>query len=101
MKRSTFIAIFTITHVMFILLIIHKQNRFINLSYQKQKKEKQKVELVEKKKDLMRQQYVLTNLQHVKQIAQETLLMKPTTISQVQKLPVTIDQNVTSLDNRP
>lgn len=85
MKRSWFITLFISTHILFILLIIHKQNRFIDLSYQNQKKEKQKNELLNSKKELTNQLYAQANHSHIKTYAIKNG-MEPISLAQVKKI---------------
>jgi hypothetical protein len=70
---------------MFILLIIHKQNRFIDLSYQKQKKEKEKEELSTRKKLFTNQLYTHANHAHIKTYALHNS-MESISLSQIKKL---------------
>jgi hypothetical protein len=86
MKRKTFAALFFSTHILFIVLIIHKQNRFISLSYEKQKKERVREELHEKKKLLTQQYHAHVNPSMVKDFAKSQLRMEPVALSQVRKL---------------
>jgi cell division protein FtsL len=59
---------------------------FIELSYEKQKKERIKAELIEKHQELIQQQYTLTNYEQIKKFAHEQLHMDPLTMNQVMKL---------------
>lgn len=86
MKKTTFAAIFFSTHVLFIVLIIHKQNRFISLSYEKQKKERKLEELHEKKTLLTQQYHALANPSLVKEFAKNQLHMDSIALSQVKKI---------------
>lgn len=86
MKKTTFAAIFFSTHIFFVLLIIHKQNIFISLSYEKQKKEKFREELAEKKKLLTHQCHALANPTVIKEFAKNNLHMEPIALAQVRKL---------------
>jgi len=52
MKRITFISMFIIAHIFFIFFMINKHMQVIKLSYQKQKYENEKKELMQKKQDL-------------------------------------------------
>jgi hypothetical protein len=86
MKRTTFAIIFFSTHVLFILLTIHKQNLFISLSYEKQKNEQLCAELQEKKTLLSRNYHALTSPIIVKDFAKKNLQMESVALSQVRKL---------------
>ena len=86
MKKLTFAFIFFGTHIAFIVFTIHKQNQFISLSYEKQKKEALRDELMEKQKQLTQQYHALTNPTYVKAFAQKQLSMEPVALTQVRKL---------------
>lgn len=86
MKRSVFISLFIGVHVVFVLLVIHKQNAFIALSYDKQRKEKMIAQLKETKKLLEREQYALTAHERVKTFASKELGMEPMSIKQLRTL---------------
>lgn len=86
MKKPHFAIIFLGAHVAFILLIIHKQNLFINLSYEKQKKEQLRTTLKEQKQQLLQQHYALSNHKDIKGFAHTQLTMEPITMAQVKKL---------------
>lgn len=85
MKKKTFIALFVSTHLVFILLVIFKQNKFISLTYQKQRKETLKESLIERKKELTQKVYAHNHAQ-VKQYARKRLHMEPLSINQVRKI---------------
>ncbi len=86
MKRSWFITLFVSVHILFVLLVIHKQNNFIALSYEHQRKHKRILELQDEKKQLLHEQYALTSHAHVKKFAQTKLGMEPVRITQMKKL---------------
>jgi len=86
MKRSTFITIFIGAHIIFAGLQIYKQNEFTRLSYNYQKKENQKEQLVKKKNQLIHEQFAQTNHTDIKEFARQHLQMEPVNISQVKKL---------------
>ncbi|MGE0207266.1 MAG: hypothetical protein AB7R69_05460 [Candidatus Babeliales bacterium] len=87
MKAHTFITLFISLHIGFIFLQIHKQSYLVELSYQKQKSEKIKHDLLEKKNNLMQQWYLVHNRAAIKQYAQEELGMKKITLSQIKQMP--------------
>ncbi len=86
MTRSLFIAIFVSAHIAFVLLTIHKQNAFIQLSYDKQRKEKAILALREQKKQLTQERYVLHSHEQIKKVAQQQLNLEPIKISQIRKI---------------
>ena len=86
MNRSFFIAIFVSAHIAFVLLTIHKQNAFIQLSYEKQRKEKAILALREQKKQLTQERYALHSHEQVKKVAQQQLHLEPIKISQIRKV---------------
>jgi cell division protein FtsL len=86
MKRSLFITLFVSVHILFVLLIIHKQNNFIALSYENQRTQKRILELQDSKKILLREQYALTSHEHVKKFAQTKLGLEPVKMSQIKRL---------------
>lgn len=92
MKRPYFITIFLGTQVFLVFFQIHKHSKMIRLSYQKQKSEQRKEQLVQQVQSLTQQLYVLKEQSSVKQFAQEHLGMKKIKISQVKKLDTTTPQ---------
>jgi cell division protein FtsL len=86
MKRSLFISLFVSVHILFVLLVIHKQNNFIALSYEHQRKHKEILKLQDRKKQLDRERYMLTSHEYVKQFAQTKLGMQPVRMSQIRKI---------------
>lgn len=86
MKKPHFAIIFLSTHIAFILLIIHKQNLFINLSYEKQKKEQARTNLKEQKQQLLQRYYTLSNHNDIKSFAQNSLNMEQISMAQIKKL---------------
>ena len=86
MKKTGFLLIFISTHVVFVFLQIHQYSHIINSSYQKQKTEKLKEQLLQKKQSLTHQLYALQNKTAVKNFAQNKLGMEPIHLHQIQKL---------------
>lgn len=86
MKRPFFISCFIGAHILFVLLVIHKQNKFIEFSYEKQRKEKMVAQLRELKKKLERERYALTSHERVKTFAHKELGMEPMSIKQLRTL---------------
>lgn len=85
-KKSLFISCFIGVHILFVLLVIHKQNKFIEFSYEKQRKEKMIAQLRELKKKLERERYILTSYERVKSFAQKELGMEPMSIKQFRNI---------------
>lgn len=86
MKRSSFIIVFIVAHIMFACLQIFKQQEFTRRSYKYQKDERYKQELDEKKKTLTNQLFALSNHTDIKKFAHAQLSMEQIHISQVRKL---------------
>lgn len=86
MKKTGFILIFISTHVTFVFLQIHQYSHLINNSYQKQKTEKMKEQLLQKKQALTHQLYALHNKTAIKNFAQNQLKMEPIDMQQIKKL---------------
>jgi AAA15 family ATPase/GTPase len=85
MHTRTFITLFIMLHIGFIFLQIYKQSYLVELSYQKQKNEKIKEGLQEKKYALIQQLYVLQDRESVKAYAQNSLHMQPISLKQIRK----------------
>ena len=86
MKRPYFITIFVTTHIFFIFFQIHKHSKIIRLSYQKQKSEQKREQLVQRVQELTQQLYALKEQSSIKQFAQEMLGMKKIKLSQIKKI---------------
>ena len=92
MKKMGFLCVFLLTHVAFVFLQIYQYSQVIDLSYQKQKYEKTKMLLTQKKQHLTHQIYALHNKTAIKKFAQHELKMVPIEMHQIKKLdtsPVT------------
>ncbi|MBN1549047.1 hypothetical protein JW872_00055 [Candidatus Babeliales bacterium] len=86
MNKKLFVFIFAAAHIAFVVLLIHKQNLFINLSYKKQKYEREITQLEEHKKALTQELCLLKNHRAVEQHAQNVLGMQPISMKQIRKL---------------
>lgn len=86
MKRSTFIAIFICTNLAFVIAHIHKQSRFIRLSYIKQKSDLEKEKLAKELQTLVLQSQTIHDRAQVQQYAATTLQLKPAKIKQIKKI---------------
>lgn len=87
MHKKLFIGFFVITQVFLIFFHIHKHSSFTTLSYQNQKYEKRKTELVNLKQQLMQALYTAQNLSSIKHFALNTLHMQEIKLSQIKALP--------------
>jgi hypothetical protein len=87
MNKQLFIVIIIGLHISFILLQIHKQSYVMQLSYQKQKKEKFKQELIEKKNTLTQQLQIVHNRSTIKKFAEKNLGMKKISLNQIKQMP--------------
>jgi len=86
MKRSLFISTFIGVHLFFAFFQVHKHSNLIKLSYQKQKHELTRENLIQKKRDLTQQLYALQDRAAIKEFAQQELKMEKVSINQVKKL---------------
>jgi len=69
MKKNPFILLFCLLQLFFVFFYIFKESQIIQLSYEKQKYEKTKKELLEHKKNLVHELHVLKNKQSIKEFA--------------------------------
>lgn len=88
MKRGLFIFAFIVLHVLFVALKIDKQSRTMQLSYEKQRLEKEHSQLITQKKQLTQQLYSFQNLDTVKKMAQQQGL-EPLKLSTVKRIATT------------
>ncbi|MBA3954454.1 hypothetical protein H0X48_04000 [Candidatus Dependentiae bacterium] len=86
-NKKLFIGFFLVVQVFLIFFHIHKQSSFTTLSYQKQKYEKRKNELIDLKQQLKQALYTAQNLSSIKQFALNTLHMKEIKLSQIKAMP--------------
>jgi len=86
MKKATFITLFVATNLLFIFVQIHKYSQVVKQSYRKQKNEKQRNELLQKKETLTTQFYELKSRQNVKTFAERELEMRPIAMNQIKKI---------------
>jgi hypothetical protein len=83
MKRQTFVALFVTVNIGMVILQIKKHTSMIGQLYQKQRNEKVKEELIQKKADVMRQLYTLKNPASIKQFAIHELHMQKIALNQI------------------
>ena len=84
-KNNLFIYIFIAINLLFIFLQIYKQSNFVKLSYKKQRLEKEKDLLVQKKDNLNQKFLELKNPNMVKNSVTQNMRMKKIGINQVRK----------------
>lgn len=89
MKRNTFLALFITSHILCVILQIHKHTLFIRESFIKQKHEKVKTELAHEQQRLTQQLYLLRDYQAIEAFARNTLNMKPIQIHAIKQIQVT------------
>lgn len=90
MKRSSFLALFIAANVGFILLHLHKQSQFIQLSYTKQKLEVQMSNLHKQKQELTHQLYTFYDRARVLNYAKKELNMSHAKVGQFKKINSTV-----------
>lgn len=83
MNRQTFVVLFVIINIGMIILQIKKHTNMIGQLYQKQRNEKIKEELLNKKAAAMREFYELKNPTAIKKFAINELQMKKVELKQV------------------
>lgn len=83
MKKAYFITLFVGMHVIFIILQIHKQSSFIKLTYEKQRLEKEKRELLAQQDTLTQQLSQLQDHDAIKEFALTKLNMKQISLKQI------------------
>jgi len=86
MKKATFIALFIATHIFFIFFQINKHNQIITLSYQKQKYEKEKKELLQQEQTLSQKLCEIKKRSHITKYAKKTLKMSKVKLKQIKKI---------------
>lgn len=82
MKKVYLITGFICIHVVFAILLIHKQNLIISLLYDVQKLQEQKEQLTQEKKELFFALQKEQQLSHIQSFADKQLQMKPLTIKE-------------------
>ncbi len=90
MKRSPFLALFISANIGFVLLHLHKQSQFIQLSYTKQKLEVQMNNLNKQKQELTHQLYTFYDRTRVLNYAKKELNMSHAKVGQFKKMSNTV-----------
>jgi len=86
MKRNLFALLFIGTHIIFIVLQIHRHTLYIQYSYQKQKNEKMYDNLLKQQEMLAYELHTLHNNETIKKYAQNELGMMPTNLKHIRKV---------------
>ncbi len=86
MKRNVFALLFVGTHIIFIVLQIHRHTLYIKYSYQKQKNEKIYENLLKEQEMLTYELHTLHNNETIKKYAQNELGMMPTNLKHIKKV---------------
>ncbi len=87
MKKVSFATLFIVTQIFFVVLIIYKQSKKIEFSYEKQKYEKMTMELLQKKKELTEELYRLKSYSSAKKYARSKN-MKRVRLDQIKTISV-------------
>ncbi|NBP00254.1 MAG: hypothetical protein EBU90_09045 [Proteobacteria bacterium] len=86
MKKLYFIVFFISFHILLIGIKINKQSQFIKISYERQRLEQKKIELLQQKQALTNDLYAFQNPALIKQFAQDVLNMEPLNLKQVKRI---------------
>lgn len=86
MKKITLFSFFIIVNLCFVILQIYKQSTIAELSYQLQKKEKIKRNLLAEQHTLEKQLALLQKQETIKQFAEQQLAMKKIALNQIRRL---------------
>ena len=86
MKKITFIVLFIATHIFFMLFQINNRSQITKLSYQKQKYENQKKNLLQKQQELSQQWYQMRKRSTIKKFAKNNLKMGKVKLKQIKKI---------------
>jgi len=87
MKKAYFITLFLGTNLFFIFFLVYKNSVMIQLSFQKQTYEKQKIALMKNKEHLRAQLCYMQNRAHIQEYAQGELHMQKMNRNQIKILP--------------
>ena len=83
MNRRTFILIFIACNILIVFLHIHNNTNITRQLYRKQRNEKTKEELLQKKAAAIRTLYAMKNPSSIKQFATEQLAMQKIALNQI------------------
>ena len=76
MKKVSFATLFIVIQIFFVVLIIYKQSKKIEYSYEKQRYENKKKKLSQKKKELIEELYRLKSYSSAKKYARSKKMKK-------------------------
>lgn len=82
-KKSLLFYSFICVNILFIFLQIYKQSNFVKLSFEKQRIEKEKEQLLQKKDSITQQLYILKNPANIKEFATRNLKMQKVKLNQI------------------
>jgi cell division protein FtsL len=86
LKKKILIGISGIIQILFIMLYISDKSYAIKRSYELQKKERCKQELIQDIKTLKQQIHTCTSKEHIENYAREKLALKPIRLHRINKL---------------
>lgn len=87
MSRIWFACFFVCSNLLFIFSLIYKNSYLVELSFAKQKHEKEKSVLLKEKASLIQELYNMQNQAHIKEYAINTLHMKKIKLKDLKSLP--------------
>lgn len=87
MNRRTFILLFIVCNILIVFFHIHNHTNIVRQLYRKQRNEKIKEELLQKKATATRTLYTLKNPSSIKQFACEQLNMQKIALHQIKTVP--------------
>lgn len=93
-KKKAFITLFIAVHIFFLVFPIYKQSKFIELSYKKQKYEKQKKELISQKQQLKQQLSSRFDYSAIKDYAINDLKMTKISLKQIKTVSKDFESDI-------
>lgn len=85
-KANLLLYAFITINLLFIFLQIHKQSSLVKLYYEKQRLEKEKEQLIQKKNSLTQQLYELKDPNNIMKYCADKLNMKKVKLNQIKKI---------------
>jgi hypothetical protein len=86
MGKKGFLILFLGTHLVFVVLQIHKHSKLVKLAYTKQKIELERTAMLKYRACLMQRLQMAKNLDNIKQYACDTLGMQQLSLGSIKKL---------------
>ncbi len=86
MRIST-LALFVSVNLFFVVALIYKNSLVVDMTYEKQRKEKEYAALTSSKGTLEQQLYAMQSKKEIKKFAQHKLKMKPLRLKDIKTLP--------------